>query len=93
MKLFIRAVYRILVGAAIILLMTGQAPRAGRVSDGASGHSKSIVSYLTLNGAQGTAKLQGSGFLHAPNGNWSQAHADTIIKYLDWNGSKWTAKL
>jgi hypothetical protein len=58
MKLFIRAVCLILVGAAIILLTTGQAPRAGQVSDGASGHSKSMVSYLALNGSQGTAKLK-----------------------------------
>ena len=93
MKLFMRAVCLIPVGATVILLTTGQAPRAGQVADGAIGHSKSMVSYSTLNGSPGSAKLPGSGFLHAPKGDWSKAHPDTIINYLTWDGGKWTAKL
>lgn len=31
-------------------------------------------------------------FLHAPNGDFSQAHPDTIINYITWDGTEWTAK-
>ena len=93
MKLFLRAVALMLIGAAFILLTTGHAPRAGQAADGARGHSKSILSYSTLNASPGTAELPGSGFLHAPNGDWSKAHPDTIMNYLTWDGGKWTAKL
>lgn len=53
----------------------------------------SVINYISWDGGKWAAKLQGDGFLHAPNGDWTKAHADSIINYISWDGQKWTAKL
>ena len=51
------------------------------------------MNYISWDGSKWTAKIQGSGFVHAPNGNWQLAHTDIIINYITWDEGKWTAKI
>ena len=56
-------------------------------------HPDTIINYISWDGANWTAKFDGTTFVHAPNGDWSKSHRDAIINYVTWDGSKWTAKL
>lgn len=52
-----------------------------------------VVNYISWDGAKWAAKLQGDGFLHAPNGDWTRAHIDSVINYISWDDQKWSAKI
>ena len=49
--------------------------------------------YKGWDGSSWSARIEGAGFVHAPNGDWSRAHRDTIIRYISWDDNRWTAKI
>jgi hypothetical protein len=55
--------------------------------------SFSVINYKTWDGSKWTAKLNGTTFTHAPDGDFSKAHDDSIINYITWGGDLWTAKV
>jgi hypothetical protein len=57
--------------------------------------SNSVCSfqYQTWDTSHWTARIDGSQFVHAPNGDFGAAHPDNIIRYISWDGNRWTAKI
>ena len=58
-----------------------------------SSHTAEIMEYISRDGSAWTAKIVDGQFLHAPNGDFSQAHHADILNYLTWDGTNWTAQL
>jgi hypothetical protein len=85
--------------ACLSLLLVGktlaQTTPPNDLADWAHSHFDTIIEYKTANGDHWQAKLNGTKFIHAPNGDFSpgKIHEDTIIEYQAWDGRAWIAKL
>ena len=51
------------------------------------------INYVGWDGGKRSAKVSGSNFTIAPNGEWSRASESDHLEYTDWSGNKWSAKL
>lgn len=51
------------------------------------------IKYKEWGGTNFEARIDGTNFLHAPDGNFKRAHPDYVIRYVDWDQKKMTGTI